>query len=113
MYTGQIYLAIAQPQALLRGGAAKRSLNDESALSQSLSDATYSVVSGLARLVGRVAHAVIQHRRRRQAIYELRALSDHLLADIGIVRYEIPSVVDGMQLGLEEDTRPSASTLAA
>ena len=32
---------------------------------------------------------------RRQAIKELEGLSDRLLSDIGISRYEIPAIVDG------------------
>ena len=34
--------------------------------------------------------------RRRKAVAELRSLSDRLLADIGISRSDIPSVVDDM-----------------
>ena len=32
---------------------------------------------------------------RREAIKNLEALSDRLLSDIGISRYEIPAIVDG------------------
>ena len=35
-------------------------------------------------------------RRRRLAIAELEAMTDHQLADIGISRAEIPEVVDGL-----------------
>ena len=34
---------------------------------------------------------------RRQAINELSALNDRLLNDIGISRYEIPAIVDGVR----------------
>jgi uncharacterized protein YjiS (DUF1127 family) len=39
---------------------------------------------------------ILQGLRRRRTINELSALPDHLLADIGIERDAIPSVVNGL-----------------
>ncbi len=49
------------------------------------------------RTVGTIRWAVeaVQHRRlRRASIRELSALTDHQLKDIGLLRAEIPAVVD-------------------
>ncbi len=51
-----------------------------------------SIETGVSRLVEGFRAA----RRRRAAIGELSALSDHALKDIGLHRNEIPSVVDEM-----------------
>lgn len=43
-----------------------------------------------------VREGYLKARRRRQAIRDLRSLSDRVLNDIGIDRSQIPEVVDGM-----------------
>jgi uncharacterized protein YjiS (DUF1127 family) len=49
----------------------------------------------LTGLVKRLAKAVADWRARQIAMEELSALDDHMLADIGICRGEIPGVVSG------------------
>ena len=39
--------------------------------------------------------AIQKNREMRRARYELESLSDHELADLGIFRADIPSVVSG------------------
>ncbi len=55
--------------------------------------------SGSAPLYRLAASAVAAYRRQRRrsaAIAELRKLSDHMLKDIGLLRDDIPTVVDAM-----------------
>ena len=56
-----------------------------------------------ARFIQRIIMAIIapmqRRRRRRAAIADLEALTDQLLADIGISRDEIPRVVEGLVSG--------------
>lgn len=48
-----------------------------------------------------------QHwNERRRAIRQLRAMPDHLLADIGIERYEIEAVVNGLHASQPQTRRP-------
>ena len=53
-----------------------------------------------------VTRHLVRWYRRQRAIAELRALSDNLLADIGIRRDEIDSAVDGL---LERDNERLAA----
>jgi uncharacterized protein YjiS (DUF1127 family) len=39
---------------------------------------------------------LLRRRRRRAAMADLEALSDHLLADIGLARNDIPKAVDAL-----------------
>lgn len=48
---------------------------------------------------------LLQRRRRRAAIAQLQSLTDHLLADIGISRGDIPRVVEGL---ISRDARAAA-----
>lgn len=50
---------------------------------------------GARSLVQHALRAWLRERQRRRAIHELQALSDRALADIGIDRSEIDSVVYG------------------
>ncbi len=52
-----------------------------------------------ARAVSASLAAVRNWRIRRRASAELRSVSDHLLADIGIDRSDIPTVVAGLMAG--------------
>lgn len=61
---------------------------------------TNPLVAAMGRLRDRVARA----RLRRAAFADLSRLSDHLLADIGIRREEIPELVEEM-LRREFDSR--------
>ena len=45
-------------------------------------------------LVGRARAWLAQAQRRRQAMNELQMLTDHELADIGLVRSEIPMIFE-------------------
>lgn len=47
--------------------------------------------------------------RRRKAVAELRSLSDRLLADIGISRSDIPSIVNDMLREPADTAKPLAS----
>ncbi len=49
---------------------------------------------------------MLRRRRRRAAIAELEAMTDQLLADIGISRGEIPRVVGGLIAGDARATAP-------
>lgn len=44
----------------------------------------------------RLVLAPFESRQRRQAINQLERLDDRMLADIGILRSEIPQVIDGL-----------------
>lgn len=46
-----------------------------------------------------------RQRRRRAAIADLEAMTDHLLADLGISRDDIPDVVEGL---MSRDALPAA-----
>ncbi len=50
-------------------------------------------------LVARIADWHRRSRRRRHSIRELSRLDDHVLADIGVRRADIASVVDGLIAG--------------
>jgi len=50
--------------------------------------------SGVSDAFRKVAHNVRTWNKRRLALRELYALSDRQLADIGLVRGEIPTVVE-------------------
>lgn len=50
----------------------------------------------LAKSIAELTSGVRTWYARRAAIAELRALPDHLLADIGLVRAGIPAAVDGL-----------------
>jgi len=52
--------------------------------------------AALVRSSGEFFTGLLTWYERRAAIAELRALPDHLLADIGLDRAGIPSAVDGM-----------------
>ena len=58
----------------------------------SLSQGTSSVMGFLSRLVVR---PFASWRARQLALVELSRLDDHMLADIGISRGEIPGIVSG------------------
>ena len=62
-----------------------------------------SIETGVSRLVDRFRAA----RRRRAAIGELSALSDHTLKDIGLHRSEIRSVVHEMTRAATSAQRPT------
>ncbi|MDZ7839837.1 MAG: DUF1127 domain-containing protein [Gammaproteobacteria bacterium] len=50
--------------------------------------------SGISDMIRKSANAMSTWHKRRMAIRELYALSDRQLADIGLIRGEIPTVVD-------------------
>lgn len=50
--------------------------------------------TGISELLRKAVHSVSIWNKRRLAIRELYALSDRQLADIGLLRGEIPTVVD-------------------
>jgi len=52
--------------------------------------------SGLAGTLRKAATSFRTWNKRRLAIRELHALSDRQLADIGVIRGEIPTLVDKM-----------------
>lgn len=52
-------------------------------------------------------------RRRRAAIRDLNALSDHVLKDIGLVRGDIRTVVDGLLDGERQSRAPLRSVESA
>jgi len=52
--------------------------------------------SGIAGAFRKAAKSVRTWNKRRHAIRELYALSDRQLADIGVIRGEIPTLVDKM-----------------
>lgn len=52
--------------------------------------------SSIAGTFRKAATSVRTWNKRRQAIRELHALSDRQLADIGVIRGEIPTLVDKM-----------------
>ena len=76
-----------------------------------LLDPRFSVHPGPGRLVGgamgsaagrkpaSILKVVSAWMARRHAIKELEALSDRMLSDIGVCRYEIPAIVDGVRTG--------------
>jgi uncharacterized protein YjiS (DUF1127 family) len=61
-----------------------------------------------------VARAALADRRQRRRAYEeLMALDDRSLADIGIHRSQIPSLVEGASKSVEHESPPEAVTAAA
>jgi len=60
-------------------------------------EAFAELISGLSRHASAPFSAVRGHLSKRKAIRDLRALSDHMLRDIGIGRSDIPAVVEGLQ----------------
>ena len=54
------------------------------------------LINGLKSAVRRSAGGISRWRRRRKAIRELQALSDHYLADIGLDRSQIVSTIEEM-----------------
>src|SRR5215471_5236669 len=62
----------------------------------------------VAATAGKWWRAYALRRERNAAVWELRALDDRTLKDIGIYRSEIESVVDG-----QDDTRLRDATIAA
>ena len=57
----------------------------------------WRLVKGLESAVRRSIRGISRWHQRRRAIRELQALSDHHLADIGMDRSRIVSVVEEMQ----------------
>ena len=68
-------------------------------LDLSLSATVYKVIDGLGGLVANGLDKLRANRARRRAIRELDKLSDRMLADIGLHRGEIVSVVDEVIAG--------------
>jgi uncharacterized protein YjiS (DUF1127 family) len=68
-------------------------------LDLSFSATVYKVIDGLGGLVAKGLGKIRSGRARRLAIRELDRLSNHLLADIGLHRGEIVSVVDEVIAG--------------
>ena len=58
------------------------------------SDRVHGVASGLRGWLRNVLVTLRRNHERRAAIRELRALSDRQLEDIGVVRAQIPQVVN-------------------
>jgi uncharacterized protein YjiS (DUF1127 family) len=87
----------------------------EAARAQALRDLAGAVLRPLrtaawavAATAGKWWHAYALRRERNAAVWELRALDDRTLKDIGINRSEIEWVVDG-----HDDTRLKDATIAA
>jgi uncharacterized protein YjiS (DUF1127 family) len=57
--------------------------------------------------------ALARHRERRRAYDELMALDDRALADIGIHRSQIPSLLEGGQTRAQPATEPNQIVAAA
>ncbi len=68
-------------------------------LDLSLSATVYKVIDGLGDLVTKGLGKLRDSRARRRSIRELDELSDRMLADVGLHRGEIVSVVDQMIAG--------------
>ena len=68
-------------------------------LDLSFSATVYKVIDGLGGLVANGLDKLRANRARRRAIRELDKLSDRMLADIGLHRGEIVSVVDEVIAG--------------
>jgi uncharacterized protein YjiS (DUF1127 family) len=83
----------------------KQLVATQNARSEAMSRAGYLVITALERAVvsgagalasgyRSLARSVAKHRRRREAIAQLRSLDDRLLSDIGVARGEIAGLVD-------------------
>ncbi|MFI4987314.1 MAG: DUF1127 domain-containing protein [Alphaproteobacteria bacterium] len=74
---------------------------------------TFPAVSGaVGRLLGRlVVKPLANWRARQMAFEELMALDDHMLADIGISRGQIPGIIDGQAAPRRavNENKPSAA----
>ncbi len=68
-------------------------------LDLSLSATVYKVIDGLGDLVTKGLGKLRDSRARRRSIRELGELSDRMLADVGLHRGEIVSVVDQLIAG--------------
>ncbi len=68
-------------------------------LDLSLSATAYKVIDGLGNLVAKRLGKLRDGRARRRSTRELDRLSDHMLADIGLHRGEIVSVVNEVIAG--------------
>ena len=70
------------------------------------------MVSNVAEIVDRlIIRRLIKWHNRRIAIAELNRLDDRMLADIGLMRSEIPQVIDGMlRASVKADPQPPPSS---
>jgi uncharacterized protein YjiS (DUF1127 family) len=72
----------------------------------------------ISRILGRVARPLAGWRQRQMAYDELTALDEHMLADIGICRGDIPGIVSGVvapedHLGASRRANDNIPTIAA
>ena len=63
-------------------------------------------------LIRRWLGAAFRHWQRRKMIATLEAMDDRILRDIGLIRGDIPRVVQGL-LDLEPESAPTASAARA
>lgn len=86
-------------RARVRDAAAFQPWRDESALRLAIAEARAAKLrqlwAGLIGVVGGPFAAFAAWRHRRMAIAELEALDPRILADIGIVRADIPAIAAG------------------
>ncbi len=77
---------------------------------QAVASAFASLGSAFARPLKALVHSLAEARRAGQAARQLRAMDDHLLADIGIARDQIPAAVAGLVTRSEVDAHVPAPT---
>ena len=87
---------LSDPSSCLRQVHAGRAGPSESRIAGFPSLGTVRLIKGLESAVRHCADGISRWRRRRTAIRELQALSDHYLTDVGLERSQIVSTVEKM-----------------
>lgn len=87
---------LPDPSSRLRQAYAERAGPSERRIDGFPRISTLRLIKGVESAIRRCVGGVSRWRRRRTAIRELQALSDHYLTDVGLERSQIVSTVEEM-----------------